>query len=135
MKHGEALMTRKHLDPDAPDRSNTSTVNDNRRRKIRDLNDELRVHHRGGIVVITPGIAALGASTVCRIAAAIAGFRTFDADNDPYGEHDCAVMTVEGVRIIWKVDYYDLRRQFHSSDPSNPEVTRRVLTIMRADEY
>ncbi|MBS3652377.1 DUF3768 domain-containing protein [Pseudaminobacter sp. 19-2017] len=107
---------------------------DELRCKIRDLNDQLRIHHRGGVVVITPGIAALGPSTLSRIATAVATFTAFNADNDPYGEHDCAVMTVENVRIIWKIDYYDLQRQFHSPDPSNPEVTRRVLIIMRADE-
>ncbi|WP_338014081.1 DUF3768 domain-containing protein [Bradyrhizobium canariense] len=33
------------------------------------------------------------------------------------------------------MDYYDLAGQFASPDASKPEVTRRVLTIMRADEY
>jgi hypothetical protein len=39
------------------------------------------------------------------------------------------------VRIIWKIDYFNAQWRFSSPDPSNPEVTRRVLTIMRADEY
>ena len=62
-------------------------------------------------------------------------FDAFTPENDPHGEHDCAVMTVDGIRIIWKIDYYDLSRQYHSPDASDPTVTSRVMTIMRADEY
>jgi hypothetical protein len=31
--------------------------------------------------------------------------------------------------------YYDRKTEFGSSDPADPAVTTRVLTIMRADEY
>nr|WP_245440844.1 DUF3768 domain-containing protein [Mesorhizobium sanjuanii] len=44
-------------------------------------------------------------------------------------------MTVSDIKIIWKIDYYDLTRRCHSSDPSDRNVTSRVMTIMRADEY
>lgn len=42
---------------------------------------------------------------------------------------------VDGIRILWKIDYYDRDRQFHSPDPADPKVTVRVLTVMRSDEY
>jgi hypothetical protein len=35
----------------------------------------------------------------------------------------------------WKIDYYDRNLELHSLDPADPEVTVRVLTIMRVDEY
>ena len=107
----------------------------NQAARIRVLNDRLRSEGRDGMVVMTNGIAALGLPTVNAIFKAIAGFSAFTGDNDPYGEHDCAVMEAEGHRIIWKIDYYDRCRAYHSPDAANPKVTVRVLTVMLAEEY
>jgi hypothetical protein len=83
--------------------------------------------------MITSGIQALGAEAVARVLAAVAGFDGFTADNDP--KHDCAILTVDGVRVLFKIDYYDCSLTYHSSDPSDPEVTGRVMTVMLASEY
>jgi hypothetical protein len=99
------------------------------------LNDELRRFGRGGRIVITAGIQALGTEGVAGVLAAVAGFDTFTADNDPYGEHDCAILTVDGVRVLFKIDYYDRSLTYHSPDPSDPTVTERVMTVMLASEY
>jgi hypothetical protein len=103
--------------------------------RIKALNDELRKEGRGGMVLVTCGVAALDPQTVYEILAAVAAFDDFSADNDPWGEHDCAVMTVADIRVIWKIDYYDRDRRYHSPDPADPKVTVRVLTIMLAEEY
>ena len=103
--------------------------------RIRELNDRLRMEGQGGMVVMTNGIAALGLPTVNAIFKAIAGFSAFFGDNDPHGEHDCAVMEAEGHPIIWKIDYYDRSRTYHSPDAANPKLTVRVLTVMLAEEY
>ena len=76
-----------------------------------------------------PGSAETG------IFAAIAEFKDFTADNDPWGEHDCAVQTVNGNPVIFKIDYLDRSRRIHSPDPADPKVTVRVMTVMLADEY
>jgi hypothetical protein len=99
------------------------------------LNDELRRFGRGGRITITCGIQALGAEAVARVLAAVAGFDEFTADNDPYGEHDCAILTVDSHRVMFKIDYYDRDLAYHSPDPSDPTVTERVMTVMLANEY
>ena len=55
--------------------------------------------------------------------------------NNPYGENDFLAVTVEGEKYFAKIDYYDQGLEMHSPDPADPRVTRRVLTIMQADEY
>ena len=103
--------------------------------RIRELNDELRHNGIGGRIVITHGLEALGTDGVCEALAAVAKFDDFTDDNDPWGEHDAAILTVQGHRIIFKIDYFDRDLQWHSPDPSDPAVTERVLTVMLADEY
>jgi hypothetical protein len=66
---------------------------------------------------------------------AVASFTDFSSDNDPWGEHDCAVLALGTTTVIWKIEYYDRTRRYRSSDPADPKVTVRVLTIMTADEY
>ena len=44
-------------------------------------------------------------------------------------------MTVNGVKVIWKINYFDLSRTYHSPNPADLNVTSRVMTVMRADEY
>jgi hypothetical protein len=103
--------------------------------RIRELNDQLRCNGNGGRVVITRGIQALGYDGVGRVLTAVARFDNFTEDNDPWGERDCAVLDVEGRRVVFKVDYYDRRLTAHSPDASDPAVTERVLTVMLAEEY
>ena len=99
------------------------------------LNDELRRFGRGGRIMITSGIQALGADGVSYVLAAVAAFDAFTTDNDPYGEHDCAILTVDGRRVMFKIDYYDRDLTYHSPDASDPTVTTRVMTVMLASEY
>ena len=102
---------------------------------IRSLNDELRKTGTGGKTYLTGGILARGADFIAKATAAVQSFDAFTDDNDPWQEHDCAVLDVDGETVIFKIDYYDLDLQFGSPDPADPAVTRRVLTIMLAEEY
>ena len=102
---------------------------------IRALNDRLRRFGIGGTIVITPGIQALGDDQIAELMVVIAQFDTFSSANDPYGEHDCAAVDIHGRRVLWKIDYYDRNLEFASPDPANPSLTKRLMTVMLAEEY
>lgn len=103
--------------------------------RICGLNDRFRRSGLGGDIFITSGIQALGEEARQKIATQVAQYDQFDRDNDPHGEHDFGAFDHDGQRIFWKIDYYGLDRRSGSEDPSNPDITRRVLTIMLASEY
>ena len=103
--------------------------------KIRELNDQLRQNFAGGAAVMTPGIAALGAEAVARIVKTVAVFDDFCHANDPHEEHDFGAFDADGQRVFFKIDYYDESLTYHSPDPADPSVTKRVITIMLAEEY
>ena len=108
---------------------------DSKTARIRALNDELRQNFAEGIAVMTPGIAALGGEAVARIVKTVAVFDDFCHANDPHEEHDFGVFEADGHRVFFKIDYYDETLTFHSPDPADPAVTKRVITIMLAEEY
>lgn len=103
--------------------------------RIRHLNDLLRCKGIGGQVMVTAGLDALGVGTVMKVLRAVGAFMEFNADNDPHGEHDCATLSVDGFSIIWKIDYFDRSLNYHSEDAADPEITRRVMTVMLSHEY
>lgn len=110
--------------------------------RIRELNDVFRCNPlllgvQIGLdkVHVTRGVAARGADFVDRAGRAVRAFADFDARNDPYGEHDFGAFTLDDDTLFWKIDYYDLDLERRSPNPADPDVTRRVLTIMLADEY
>jgi hypothetical protein len=103
--------------------------------RIRMLNDQLRRDLTGGRAVMTPGIAALGSEAVQRLVQTIATFDNFCTANDPHGEHDFGAFDFDGTSVLFKIDYYDKDLNFHSTDPGDPNVTERVITLMLAEEY
>jgi hypothetical protein len=102
---------------------------------IRALNDELRQNLTTGTALMTAGVEALGAEAVARIVKTIAIYDDFCHANDPYEEHDFGSFEVDGHTIFFKIDYYDSTLTVHSPDPSDPAVTKRVITILLAQEY
>ena len=108
---------------------------DTKTARIRALNDELRQNFADGIAVMTPGIAALGAEAVARIVKTVAVFDDFCHANDPHEEHDFGAFDADGHRVLFKIEYYDDTLTYHSPDPADPSVTKRVITIMLAKEY
>jgi hypothetical protein len=106
-----------------------------RTEQICTLNDQLRQTLSTGLVVITPGVAALGAEPVERIVNTVSVYDDFCRANDPHEEHDFGVFEAEDETIFFKIDYNDNTLSHHSPDPTDPSVTKRVITIMLAEEY
>ena len=106
-----------------------------RAERIAQLNDELRKSGQGGRVMLTAGVQAIDAFDASTLLSALATYAAFDEDNDPHGERDFGDLDYRGRELLWKIDYYDGSLEFGSSDPADPSVTTRVLTIMLAEEY
>lgn len=102
-------------------------------------------------VVATVGFRSLPDADQSRVRELIETFDAFTEDNDPQDERDfgCVYQLGDGrwtterprvrederERVFWKLDYYDRELRFASEDAADPAITRRVLTIMLADEY
>jgi len=103
--------------------------------RIRLLNDTCRTTCVGGQVLMTAGVNALTDEAKATVLSTVRTFADFSGDNDPHGEHDFMNFEHDGVTYFGKIDYYAPDMQGGSEDPSDPQKTTRVLTIMRADEY
>ena len=78
-------------------------------------------------VVMTIGVAH--SKDRALILEKVRNFYEFTKSNDPRDEHDFGNFEVEGTKYFFKFDYLDKNFEFYEEDG------RRVLTIMRADEY
>jgi hypothetical protein len=98
---------------------------------IAELNDKFRKSPPNRDWKFTQGAR----ENVLELIKAIATFDTFTEDNDPYREHDFGSIEIQGEKYFWKIDYHDPDLEYGSEDPSDPELTRRVMTIMHSSEY
>ena len=103
--------------------------------RIRELNDAFRRSLIGGRVMLTSGVNALADDVKAMVLTAVRTFDAFDEGNDPHREHDFLSVNVCGHEIFAKIDYFDREMRFGADDPSDPEHTVRVLTVMLASEY
>ena len=101
--------------------------------KIRQLNDHARCNFADCQIVLTRAVQKL--ENLDCLFTQIQQFDVFTQAIDPYCEHDFGSLRFAGETIFWKIDYYDLARRNNSPDPSDPNVTARVLTIMLGEEY
>ncbi|TIC80521.1 DUF3768 domain-containing protein [Crenobacter intestini] len=114
----------------------TETLTDSRTLRIRFYNDLLRRSLCfGGMLVLTQGVRALPTPLQLALLRRLQAFDDFSADNDPHGEHDFGSLEFDGVRVLWKIDYYDASLRSLSEDPADLAVPRRVLTLMLTEEY
>ena len=102
---------------------------------VRELNHAFRTSGQGGRIVVTRGVHDKGAGLVAQALERVRTFDAFTKDNDPYGEHDFGSFELDGEKLYWKIDCYDKEMRYGSEDPSDPNETTRVLTILLAEEY
>ena len=103
--------------------------------RIRELNDAHRKAMPSGQVMFTSGVAALPSDVLAMVVRKVATFDQFNGDNDPYGEHDCAMFELAGHKLMFKIDYYDKDIEYGSEDPADPDKTTRIMTIMFTSDY
>lgn len=106
-----------------------------RRATIARLNDHFRFTGEDGWIFLSAGVSAFLVPTKDVIVHAVRLFDAFTPENDPFGEHDFGALTVEQHRIAWKITYYRRDHSQADTDPANAATTKRVLTIMLAEEY
>jgi len=112
------------------------TTDKERATTIAALNDRFRTTFAGGRVYLTDGVDALPPETKAAIIVKVKAFADFNADNDPYGEHDFGAIAHAGEKVFWKIDYYDAHDpDLGAEDPADAATTERALTIMLAEEY
>jgi hypothetical protein len=107
------------------------------RDRIRELNDSFRKTFDPtlGCAVLTVGVHSLPSDVRAMAIQKASTFDAFTEENDPNGEHDFGNFELAGQKFYFKIDYYDLKLEFGSEDPADPNKTRRVLTLMLAEEY
>ena len=109
--------------------------------RIAELNDRCRQgRDPGARIVITASCLAMlaaggGLEAELRVQAeifvAIQHYR-FGADDDP--EHRRGEVLISDHPVRFVIDYYDRSLEWGSQDPSDPEVTTRVMTIMLPED-
>ena len=109
---------------------------DPKTKRIRELNDNYRRYGIGnGRTMITTSVQESGIEFINKAVSRMRSFDAFTGDNNPHGEHDFGAFEVDEVKCFFKFDYYDLKLENGSADPSDPTQTIRVLTLMLAEDY
>lgn len=85
--------------------------------------------------MLTLGIQEKGSEFAVAAVRAVRDLDNFSDENDPWGEHDFGAIELDGEKVFFKIDYYDLSLQQGSKNPANEGCTHRVMTIMLASEY
>lgn len=103
--------------------------------QLRDENDAFREWGNGdGRWVMSEGLqddpfAKVGVLDKVR------NYRDFDPEDEADDMHDFGAFDHHGRRIYWKIDVMDSNGRYAGEDAFDPRETRRLLTVMLADEY
>jgi hypothetical protein len=93
------------------------------------LYTELREKRNNPVTFISPGVAALGRDKVDRLVEAISIFDDFNMATCAHAQHFCDAFVTDEFIVWFRIDYFDEDLKVLSSDPSNPEKTRRAISL------
>lgn len=82
--------------------------------------------------LVAEGDAAHEIVTQAELMASVRGYRFAPSDGP---QRDFGAFDLRGQRILFKIDCYDPTLEFGSENPADASITRRVLTIMLAEDY
>jgi len=83
-------------------------MTDSKTKRIAELNDLCRqAMGIAGKLYLTEGISSLSPEAQSALIEKVQTFNAFTEDNDPYQERDFGAFDHEGLKIFWKIDYYD----------------------------
>ncbi len=103
--------------------------------RIASLNDEFRRRGFGGIVTVSERIRARGDLFATIAKQAVQADDRFTPETDPRGRHDFGIVTVDGTRVCWKIDYQREDDPTLPVDPASAHNTLRLLSIFTPLEY
>lgn len=103
--------------------------------RVAALNDEFRRRGTGGRITISEQIKARGSAFVSQAKAAVQADEAIDPELDPTRRHDFGRVTIEGVRVCWKIDYQAAEDPRAPLDLLSQTRTLRVLSIFTPLEY
>jgi hypothetical protein len=104
-------------------------------RRIRTMNDNFRTTFVGGLTVFSQAVAELPLDLKARAILAVQAFDAFDADNDPYHQHDFGSFQIAGETYLFKIDHYNLIGGLGGSRrPTSHHARIRILTVTTATE-
>lgn len=112
-------------------------INDGFRQAVIRSFERFRQPLKVGLLVMTEGIADLHEDVRMDILKKVSEFDDFNADNDPWKEHDFGAFDRENVgKIFWKIDTFSSGlMQTGANYPESIALSYRVLTVMLASEY
>lgn len=103
--------------------------------EIRRLNDAFRTTFRGGEILLTQSVTDLPPMVITAALQKVAEFTDFTEENDPHGEHDYLSFDLCNREFVFHITYYDVSLENASPDAANPNVTKRIGTLMLTHDW
>jgi len=103
--------------------------------RIRQLNDAFRSSFRGGKILLTARVAELPDMVKAAALHQVTQYKDFTEANDPNGTHDSPKFELSNRSFIFSIVAYDKNLEFESPDPTDPDKTILVGTLMQNSDW